>query len=191
MTVVESEPPVWFVDMDGNRLELSTKQLQIQTEFQRAAMEQLFRMPSKVKEGDWRDLVDGLLENATRISVPEELTHKGQFVELVEGFCTSRIRAHSPEELLVGKPFTENGFTYFKLSALQDYLKRCNFHHYTRGQITERLKELNIGGSAQQQYFFTDDSGQRRKVRVWCVPEIERGEITLPPVTFESNKAPF
>jgi len=191
LTVVESEPPVWFVDMDGNRLELSTKQLQIQTEFQRAAMEQLFRMPSKVKEGDWRDLVDGLLENATRISVPEELTHKGQFVELVEGFCTSRIRAHSPEELLVGKPFTENGFTYFKLSALQDYLKRCNFHHYTRGQITERLKELNIGGSAQQQYFFTDDSGQRRKVRVWCVPEIERGEITLPPVTFESNKAPF
>jgi hypothetical protein len=29
LTVVESEPPVWFVDVDGSRLELSTKQLQI------------------------------------------------------------------------------------------------------------------------------------------------------------------
>ena len=63
LTVVESEPPVWFVDVDGARLELTTKQLQMQIEFQRACMEQTYRMPVRMKENDWRDLVDNLLDS--------------------------------------------------------------------------------------------------------------------------------
>ena len=191
LTVVESEPPVWFVDADGSRLELSTKQLQLQIEFQRACMEQMYRMPTRMKESDWRDLVDNLLDTATRIPVPEELTHKGQFLELVETFCTSRIRAHSPEELLTGKPWTDEGYTYFKLGALQDYLKRSGFVHYTRGQITERLKEMNANGAADKQYRFKDDKEAWRKVRVWFVPEVVKGDVELQPVVFEEEDVPF
>ena len=191
LTVVESEPPVWFVDVDGSRLELSTKQLQIQQEFQRAAMEQMYKMPARMKESDWRDLVDGLLENATRIEVPDELTHKGLFVELVENFCTSRLQAHSPEELVVGKPWTEDSYTYFKLSALQDFLKRHNFTYYTRGQLTERLKEMNDGGRAMHQYHYRDDRGERRNVRVWGIPEVTKGDVDLPEVEMVHKEMPF
>ena len=191
LTVVESEPPVWFVDVDGSRLELSTKQLQMQLEFQRACMEQMYRMPTKMKEADWRDLVDNLLDTATRIPVPEELTHKGQFIELMEMFCTSRIRAHAPEELLTGKPWTEEGYTYFKLSALQEFLKRSGFVHYTRGQITERIKEMNAGETADKEYRFKDDKDTWRKVRVWFVPEVVKGEVELQEVTYEDEEIPF
>lgn len=191
LTVVESEPPVWFVNVDGSRLELSTKQLQMQVEFQRSCMEQMYKMPAKMKDGDWRDLIDTLLEDATRITVPEELTQKGLFVELVELFCTSRIAAHSPEELLTGKPWTEEGLTYFKLSALQEFLKRNNFTLYTRGQITERLKEINGGVEADKTYRFKDNRDRWKSVRVWYVPEMNRGEVDLPEVTFEPEDAPF
>jgi hypothetical protein len=191
LTVVESEPPVWFVDVDGARLELSTKQLQMQVEFQRACMEQMYTMPARMKESDWRDLVDGLLSDATRIPVPEELTQKGLFTELLENFCTSRIQAHSPEELLTGKPWTDEGLTYFKLSSLQDYLKRNNFTQYTRGQITERLKEMNSGTDSDKTYRFRDNNDNWKSVRVWCVPEMHRGEVDLPEVTFEPEDPPF
>jgi len=191
LTVVESEPPVWFVDVDGSRLELSTQQLQMQVEFQRACMEQMYKMPARMKEDDWRDLVDALLSDATRISVPEELTQKGLFVELVEAFCTSRISAHSPEEILTGKPWTEEGLTYFKLSALQEFLKRNGFTHYTRGQITERLKEMNQGVEADKTYRFKDNRDRWKSVRVWFVPEMNRGEVDLPDVTFEPEDPPF
>ena len=191
LTVVESEPPVWFVNVDGSRLELSTKQLQMQVEFQRSCMEQMYKMPAKMKDGDWRDLINTLLENATRITVPEELTLKGLFVELLELFCTSRIAAHSAEEILTGKPWTEDGFTYFKLSALQEFLKRNNFTQYTRGQITERLKEINGGVEADKSYGFKDNKEQWKKVRVWYVPEMNRGEVDLPEVTFEPEETPF
>tara|TARA_R100000306_G_scaffold937_1_gene2576 strand:- start:5673 stop:7220 length:1548 start_codon:yes stop_codon:yes gene_type:complete len=191
LTVVESEPPVWFMDVDGTRLELTTKQLQMQIDFQRACMEQMYKMPPKMKERDWRILIDQTLENATRIPVPEELTQKGLFTELLEIFCTSRIQAHSPEELLTGKPWTEGGFTYFKLSSLQDFLKRNNFLNYTRGQTTQRLKELNQGKEATKNYRFSDTEGKRKRVRVWFVPEMDRGEVELPEVVFEEEEVPF
>ena len=190
LTVVQSEPPVWFVDVDGARLELTTRQLQMQVEFQRACMEQTYRMAVRMKENDWRDLVDNLLDSATRISVPEELTQKGLFNELLEIFCTSRIRATSPEELLTGKPWTDGGLTFFKLSSLQDFLRRHGFTDYTRGQITERLKELNNGASSDKEYRFKDSRDKWRKVRVWFIPEMKRGEVELPDVEIDED-TPF
>ena len=192
LTVVESEPPVWFVDVDGSRLELSTKQLQMQVEFQRACMEQMYKMPSRAKDNDWRDLIDTLLSNATHVSVPEELTNKGQFIELLEMYCTSRIKAQSPEEIMTGKPWTEDGVTYFKLTGLQEFLKRHNFTSYTRGQVTERLKELNNGDDSTKNYRFKDTNDSWKSVRVWYIPEMDRSEIDLPEVTFkEDQDVPF
>ena len=113
-----------------------------------------------------------------------------QFQELLEMFCTSRIRAHSPEELLTGKPWTDEGITYFKLSSLQEFLKRNGFTQYTRGQITERLKELNGGDVADKEYRFKDNRDNWRKCRVWFIPEPQRAEVELPDVTFEDD-TPF
>ena len=186
-TVVESEPPVWFMDVDGSRLEIGTKQLQIQIEFQRACMDQIFKMPARMKDAEWRDLVDSLMDNATRITVPEELTRKGQFNELLETFCTGRLQARSEEELLTGKPWTDGDFTFFKLGSLQDFLKRNGFTQYTRGQITERLKEMNSGEDARKEYKFKDNKGEWAKVRVWFIPKIQRGDVELPDVTFEKD----
>jgi len=191
LTVVESEPPVWFVDVDGHRLELSTKQLQMQVDFQRACMEQMYKMPARLKESDWREMVDTLLNTATRISVPEELTTKGQFQELLEMFCTARLQARSPEELMTGKPWTEDNYTHFKLSSLQEFLKRHNFTTYTRGQITERLKEMNNGGEADKQYRFKDNKNKWQTVRVWFIPEIKKGDVEFPKVTIDDEEPPF
>tara|TARA_R100000482_G_scaffold69041_1_gene25940 strand:- start:429 stop:1457 length:1029 start_codon:yes stop_codon:yes gene_type:complete len=191
LTVVESEPPVWFVDVDGHRLELSTKQLQMQVDFQRACMEQMYKMPARLKESDWREMVDTLLNTATRISVPEELTTKGQFQELLEMFCTARLQARSPEELMTGKPWTEDNYTHFKLSSLQEFLKRHNFTTYTRGQITERLKEMNSGGEADKQYRFKDNKNKWQTVRVWFIPEIKKGDVEFPKVTIDDEEPPF
>jgi len=192
LSVVESEPPVWFIDVDGARLELNTRQLQMQVDFQRACMEQMYKMPARMKDADWREMIDVLLETATRIAVPEELTQKGQFQELLEMFCTARLQARSPEEIITGKPWTEEDYTYFKLSALQEFLKRHNFTIYTRGQITERLKEMNNGGTADKQFRFKDNKDKWQSVRCWFIPEIKKGEVDLPSVTFKPDEeTPF
>ena len=81
--------------------------------------------------------------------------------------------------------------TYFKLSGLQDFLKRNGFTQYTRGQITERLREMNEGAKSDKVYRFRDNQNKWKWVRVWFVPERARGEVDLPEATFEEGEAPF
>ena len=83
LTVVKSEPRIWFVDVAGARLELTTEQLQMPTQFQRACMEQLNFMPPKLKEDTWQTVVNVALTEVVEIEVPVELTNKGQFMELL------------------------------------------------------------------------------------------------------------
>ena len=47
LSVILSEPRLWFLDIDGRRLELTTEELQAPRLFQRACMEQLNFMPPK------------------------------------------------------------------------------------------------------------------------------------------------
>ena len=84
LTVVLSEPRIWFVDVGGSRLELTTEQLQMPMQFQRACMEQLNFMPPKMKEDVWQAIVNIALNEVVEIEVPVELTNKGQFMELLE-----------------------------------------------------------------------------------------------------------
>jgi hypothetical protein len=133
--------------------------------------------------------VNNLLRSASLIEVPEELTIAGQFKELLQMFCTSRIRAMSPEELELGKPWTENEKTYFKIKGLQEFLYNRNFNKLSRPQIQERLKELNDDGECHTVYRYKDDNGKWHSTRVWSVPEFKEQEVVLP--EGETYEAPF
>jgi len=146
-------------------------------------------MPPTLKPADWQQIVNDLLRNASHIEVPEELTVAGQFKELLQMFCTSRIRAMSPEELELGKPWTENSKTYFKIKGLQEFLYNRNFNKLTRPQIQERLKELNKGEECHGFYKYKDESGKWHNARVWWVPEFKEQEVVLP--EGETYEAPF
>lgn len=181
LTILKSEPRLFFMDIDGQRLELTTEQIQIPLQFQRACIEQLDMMPPVMKSADWQVFINGLLSSATIIEVPKELTIKGQFEELLEIYCTSRIRAKSPHELQLGKPWTENDMTFFTMKGLMEFLYNRGFRELKRPQIQERLKDLNGGHECNSFYKLKDeDTGQWKNLRVWHVPEFDNTEIELP-----------
>ena len=179
LTILKSEPRLFFLDVDGKRLELSTEQLQMPIQFQRACIEQIDFMPPLFKPGDWQILVNNLLSTATSIEASEELTMTGQFKELVETYCTSRIRAKSPEELNMGKPWTEDDLTYFTMKGLQEFLKQRGFTTFNRPQIQQRLKDLNSGQKCNGMKQIKLDNGKWTNLRVWWVPQFETTEVDL------------
>jgi len=181
LTIQKSEPRLFFMDVDGKRLELSTEQLQIPLQFQRACIEQLDMMPPIMKSADWQAYINSLLQDAMTIEVPKELTLRGQFEELLETYCTSRIRARSPQEMILGKPWSENDMTMFTLKGLMDFLSNRGFKELKRPQIQQRLKDLNGGNECNSFYRFKDeDTGQWKTIRVWHVPQFDNNEIELP-----------
>ena len=173
LTIMLSDPKLVFLDVNGGRLEITMDHLQNQHLFQKACMEQLMFMPSKIKETDWVTKVNEMLKHAVQLEVPRELTVDGQFYDLLETFCTSRIRAQSSEELFMGKPWTEDGKTMFMINGLMEFLRQRNFVSFTRAQIQERLKKLNDNEECNGHKNLRKPDGGRTTLRVWWVPAFE------------------
>ena len=164
LTKQNSDPPIWFLDVEGGRLELETEELLNQTRFQRKCMDSLNIIPPKVRDNVWRTIIQQLLDNLTIIEVPQDASTEGHFNELLETFCTER-PARERDELLLGKPWNENTRTYFKLADLMDFLHRKNFRDYPRNKLTAKLK--NMGGES---HFFNIKG---KGVNVWHIPEFQ------------------
>lgn len=177
LTKQNSNPPVWFLDVELHRLEMSTEDLQNQTRFQRVCMEAIDKMPPKMSERAWQGVIQNLLDNVTIIEVPQDASIEGQFQDLLESFCTDRAQAQAKEEILLGKPFTENNQTSFRLSDLEAYLQRHNFRYFSRPKITARLRDLGASHSGQ--------NIKGRFVNLWSVPSfnIQTDPFNLPDFT--------
>lgn len=153
-------------------------------------MEQIHMMPPMMKIADWQALVTAMMSDMSEIEVPEELTYKGQFMDFLEEFCTGRVQAASPEELALGKPWTEDGLTFFRIESLIKYLRNNRFENYSRGQVQERLKELNADGNASGQKNFKGSDGKWKNIRVWHVPAFS-SEVEIPDVEIHEEEVPF
>ena len=164
LTKQDSDPPIWFLDVEGGRLELETDDLLNQNRFQRKCMDALNKIPPKVKENVWRQIIQQLLDAITVVEVPKESSTEGHFLELLENFCTER-PARERDELLLHKPWTDKGRTYFRLADLMDYLHRNNFKEYQRNKLTSKLKQLH-----GEPYFFNIKG---RGVNVWFIEEFK------------------
>jgi hypothetical protein len=175
LTIMLADPRVYYLNVDGKRLELSTAQLNNPREFQLKCLNDLRLRPPVPKEADWNKMVNKLLKEAIEIDVPAELTLTGQFLELLEDYCTSRARAVSPEEVQLGRPWTHNGYHHFRMSGLEAYLTRRGFTSLNRGQIQEQLRQLNKTENCNKHLRVTL-GGKATTVRVWFVPEFETKE---------------
>ena len=184
LTILLSEPRIYFMDVNGQRLQLSVEQLQNQMLWQRACMEQLSIMPPTIKPREWQQMINDLMQKSVMVEVPEELTISGQFKELLRVYCTSRIRATAPEELEMGKPWTtDDGRTMFTMSGLEQFLKHRGFTSYKRAEIQEQIKKLNEDATHGHSYHghqaIRRADGGRSTVRVWWVPAFKNEEVKL------------
>ena len=166
LTVQLSMPRVWFLDVNGHRLELSTEELQIQSKFQRKCMDILRKMPPKIKESLWQETLQSLMDKALEIKVSSDGSVAGQFEAYLQEFCTDRAQALNRDEILTRRPWTEEGKTWFRLKDLQDYLTRNKFTHYNGGQLVARLHDL---GASSDKFNL-----KGRTTRVWSVPAFQQ-----------------
>jgi hypothetical protein len=192
LTILMSDPKLLFLDVDGKRLEITIKQLQHQSLFQEACMEQLLFAPQRLKDPDWVAMVNDMLRNATQVPVPEELTTRGQFVDLLKTYCTSRIRAKDPEELSMGKPWTDEviGRTMFTMGGLFEFLRQRNFSLLTKPQVQQILKSMNNDADCDGHKSIKKSDGGWSTVRVWWVPQFSNDEVSMPPKEVQSD-VPF
>lgn len=187
-----SNPPVWFLDVNGIPLELDTEALLNQTDFKKACLNQLNFMPQTQDKRSWESRINQLLSEMLNtegaiIEVSEDASVDGQFYDYLEEFCTSMQRANDREEILLRRPWTdeEEQLTYFRLKDFEAYLRKNKFFEYKSHKIAQRLRDRN-GFSKLLKI-------KGKATRVWVVPAFEEAanDIKQPNFAGETHGAPF
>ena len=185
-----SQPPIWFLDVNGVPLELDTDGLMNQPSFQRSCVEQLNYLPRSLAKPAWETRINALLTDMQQtegsvVEVSEDASTAGQFYEYLEEWCTSRQMAAEREEILLRKPYTdeEDNLIYFRLKDLTDHLKKVKFSDYKTHKIAQRLRDIN-GQSTQLKI-------KGKTVRVWSVPAYGQTDLNVEPPSFEKDEPPF
>jgi len=183
-----SEPPLWFLDVNSKRIELETDSLFNQMAFQKACIEKINILPPTLRKQDWESVLNSLLKEMVELEqiteASEDTSITGRFVDLVEEFCTHLQQAMDRDEILLGRPWTheEEGKVYFRMKDLEGHLKRNNFSGLSAPKMAQRLREM--GGDPTSLYL------KGRSTRVWVLPRFDKQDS--PFVTPEMKKAsPF
>lgn len=164
LSKLNTEPAIWFVDVDGSRLEITTDDLQNYMRFHKVCMERLNRCYQLMKASDWLAIVAAVMGDVTLIEAPVDVGEAERFREYLEEFLTNRQRGETREDILSGRPWEneEENCHYFRLRDFQSFLNREGIKDVTRARITQRLRVLGGG----PQFFVLKGHG----TNVWFVP---------------------
>lgn len=182
-----SEPPLWFVDVNGKRLELETESLFNQMAFQKACMERINMLPPTLKKTDWEGVLNGLLHEMVELEriqeASEDTKTTGRFNELLEEYCTHLHQAMDRDEILMGRPWTDEAqqLVYFRMKDLEAHLKR-NALILSSPKVAQRLRDL--GGQSHVVWL------KGRATRVWRIPAFAKQEAPFE-APEENRGAPF
>lgn len=168
LTKVLTDPPTWYVNVDGRRLRIDrTEDFISQTRFSVAVVEGLNILPQKVPREAWEEIVRGVLERVEEIDAPHDASARGQFEFLFEQFCAESVPARTRDDLLLGRLWLnpDTGRTYFRSVDLMAYLERHRTR-FTARQAWDVLRERDADTRAFKI--------KGRCVRCWGVKDIAR-----------------
>jgi len=184
-----SEPPLWFLDINGKRIELDTESLFNQASFQKACIERINVLPPTLRRQDWESVLNSLLkemvesEQITEASEDTSLT--GRFNDLLEEFCTHVQQAMDRDEILMGRPWTndEEAKTYFRMKDLEAFLTRNNFKGMTAPKMAQRIRDM--GGEPISMFL------KNRAVRCWRLPRFNSQDSPFDTPEQKKARSPF
>lgn len=177
LSKLNSDPPVWFADVLGQRLELSTDELQNYQKFHRHCMNRVNKTYRPMKQDAWYALVQEAMDKVVEIEVPEDAKAGARLLEQLEEFLTDRAKGDRKEDLLQGRPFesVEHGCYYFTAKSLEKYLKQQGVREPDRGKLFDKITHLGGG-----KHFFNIDN--HAGIRAWYVPStVVQAKPRVPP----------
>jgi len=186
LTKIDGDPPIWILNVDDQRVELSTQGLISQIQFQKDCVAQINKFPITVNQRAWQTRIQTLLDNLTIVEVPPDATLAGEFEDLLSSFCTERAKGSEKEDILQGISVWWGDRVYFQVKDLRKHLSVNDFTHYTSNKVTLKLRDLE----AEKTFWRIKGKG----VHVWSLPQVYFGieedeeiPFDLPPLSVEKD----
>jgi hypothetical protein len=174
ISMLNTDPPIWFVQVENARVEVSTDELFDQHRFRKKVYEKTRIMPTRMKVAKWEDMIRA--KDVKLIDAPPEASPKGRLLELFNEWLTVHPVGAQRSELLLGKPTRVKeypGWVYFRSGDFEKFLVRQSFNEVKRN---ERWPVLEANGVERVLQFKV----QGQNTSVWRVPLPENTAGELP-----------
>lgn len=122
ITKYTTEPPLWIVTLNDQRIECETEDLLQVTRFAKLCVERLHLIPNLSAKRLFV-MLQKAFDKLEVLDAPSDTTLKGQLLDMFEKFLESRPPAKTRDEIVYGYPFYEQGHVYFKSKDLSDFLE--------------------------------------------------------------------
>ena len=145
LTKITSNPPQWFLNVGGKRVELKTEQLHNPNLFAIAVLDQANVVSPIPKAQDWREVyLKTLMNNLQEIEPLESLDPINQIVNLLYDFTVNRPAARTKEDMLNKMSWTDDGYTYFRMDDFYSFCKRNNWEmdKIKTGNLIKTLEDI-------------------------------------------------
>ena len=130
LQIVELDPKIFRLNVDGERVELKAEELQEQRLFVRACMNQIHKFPPTIKPKDYKDMVSLLMSNPEIIEAPTGATKLEQLAQHLENYCTSRTaEGATKEDMESGNVWNKDNSHHFIFTHF--YHKFLHRHKWT------------------------------------------------------------
>jgi hypothetical protein len=171
LTKIKSNPPQWFLNVSGKRIELKTEQLHNPNLFAIAVLDQANVVSPIPKAKDWREIyLKSLMQKLQEIEPLESLNPINQIINLLYDFTVNRPQARTKEEMLNKKPWTDDGNTYFRMDDFYSFCKRNNWE----------MDKTKTGNLIKQLDFFMDETRMTLKNQTPRLVKIKAMKKTEP-----------
>ena len=128
LTKITSNPPEWFLEVDGKVIKLKSEELHNPNMFALCCLDQANIVVASVQPRDWRQVIlKELLENLQEIKPLESLNHDNQLENLLYDFTVNRPAARTKEDMLNKMSWTDDNHSYFRLEDFFNFAKRNNW----------------------------------------------------------------
>jgi len=147
LTKYTSTPPQWFLNVDKTRIELKTEQLYSPPLFALACLDQANLVVPVPKPKDWKQhFLKPMMQNLQEVEPLESLNPTNEITGLLQDWTTNRQSARTMDDIFNKLPYTEDGFTYFRMEDFYAFLKKNNWDmdKVKTGNLIKRLEDIFV-----------------------------------------------
>ena len=177
LTKYRSTPPQWFLDVDKTRIELKSEQLYNPGMFALACLDQANLVVPVPKPKDWKQhFLKPMMTGLQEVEPLESLNPVNELTGLLQDWTTNRQNARTIDDIFNKLPFTEEGFTYFRM---EDFFNFCKRNHWEKDktQTGNLLKQLDVFVEEER---VRVKKQQPRLIKIKTMKQVEASTSKLP-----------
>lgn len=161
---VMDESPQYIIAVNGQDIKFSRPELTSNMKFREKVFERLDKMPPRMNNAMWDQMIQHWLINHDVIEIPYELTATASLGTLLKDFVHGSPEAQSRADLLRGSVLLENGHYLFHFESFSRFLQQQRYPIGSPSMLWNQLHNLGIEKK-------TTTTAGNKKLNYWMVSE--------------------